>query len=205
MAAESFYLPPARNFLSMHTSPPRSGWARGAPPDRHPGGREDRDESCAWRRHMAPRPIPEGHHTATPYLIVKGAAEALEFYKKAFGARETMRFATPGGQIGHAEIRIGDSIIMLADEYPDMGYRSPQSLGGSPVSILLYVEDVDRWFERAVAAGGKVTRPVADQFYGDRTGTLIDPFGHVWSIATHVEDVSIEEMQRRAKAQTDKH
>ncbi len=150
---------------------------------------------------MAPRPVPEGRHTATPYLIVKGAAEALEFYKKAFGARETMRFATPGGQIGHAEIRIGDSMIMLADEYPDMGYRSPRSLGGSPVSILLYVEAVDRWFERAVAAGGKVTRPVADQFYGDRTGTLIDPFRHVWSISTHIEDVSLEEMQRRAQAQ----
>ena len=154
---------------------------------------------------MAPRPKPEGYHTATPYLIVKGAAAALDYYKKAFGARETMRFAGPDGTIGHAEIKIGDSPIMLADEHPDMGYRGPQALGGSPVSILLYVEDVDRWFERAIAAGGKVMRPVADQFYGDRTGTLIDPFGHVWSISTHVEDVSLEEMQRRAKAQTDKH
>ncbi len=153
---------------------------------------------------MAPRPIPEGYHTATPYLIVQGAAAALAYYKKAFGARETMRFESPGGKIGHAEIRIGDSTIMLADEHPDMGYRSPQSLGGSPVSILLYVEDVDRWFERATAAGGKVTRPVADQFYGDRTGTLIDPFGHVWSISTHVEDVSPEEMHRRASAQMGK-
>ncbi|PYS97082.1 MAG: glyoxalase [Acidobacteria bacterium] len=150
---------------------------------------------------MAPRPIPEGYHTATPYLIIKGAAAALEYYKKAFGARETMRFDAPGGKIGHAEIKIGDSTIMLADEHPDMGYRGPQSLGGSPVSILLYVEDVDRWFKRAIAAGGKVTRPVADQFYGDRTGVLVDPFGHVWSIATHVEDVSPEEMHRRAKAQ----
>jgi len=149
---------------------------------------------------MAPRPIPEGYHTATPYLIVKGAAEALEFYKKAFGARETMRFVAPDRRIGHAEIRIGDSPIMLADEHPDMGYRSPQSIGGTPVSILLYVEDVDRWFERAIAAGGKVTRPVANQFYGDRTGTLTDPFGHVWSISTRVEDVSLEEMHRRAKA-----
>jgi len=149
---------------------------------------------------MAPRPIPEGYHTATPYLIIKGAAAALDYYKKAFGARETMRFDAPGGKIGHAEIKIGDSTIMLADEHPDMGYRGPQSLGGSPVSILLYVEDVDRWFKRAVAAGGKVTRPVADQFYGDRTGTLVDPFGHVWSIATHVEDVSPEEMNRRAQA-----
>ena len=150
---------------------------------------------------MAPRPIPEGYHTATPYLIVKGAAKALEFYKKAFGARETMRLASPNGEIGHAEIRIGDSAIMLADEYPDMGYRSPKSIGGTPVSILLYVEDVDRWFERAIAAGGKVARAVANQFYGDRTGTLTDPFGHVWSIATRVEDVSPEEMRRRAKAQ----
>ena len=149
---------------------------------------------------MAPRPIPEGHHTATPYLIVKGAAQALEFYKKAFGARETMRFEAPGGKIGHAEIKIGDSTIMLADEHPDMGYRSPKSLGGSPVSILLYVEDVDRWFNRAIAAGGKVSRPLADQFYGDRTGVLVDPFGHVWSIATHVEDVTPEEMDRRVKA-----
>ncbi len=151
---------------------------------------------------MAPRPIPEGYHTATPYLIVKGAAEALEYYKKAFGARETMRFAAPGGKIGHAEIRIGDSAIMLADEHPDMGYRGPQSIGGTPVSILLYVEDVDRWFERAIAAGGKVMRPVAEQFYGDRTGTLTDPFGHVWSISTHVEDVSPEEMHRRETAKT---
>jgi len=151
---------------------------------------------------MALKPIPQGYHTATPYLIVKGAAKALEFYKRAFGARETMRFTTPDGEIGHAEFRIGDSAIMLADEYPEMGYRSPHSIGGTPVSILLYVEDVDRWFERAIAAGGKVARPVANQFYGDRTGTLTDPFGHVWSIATRVEDVSVEEMHRRAKAQT---
>ena len=145
-------------------------------------------------------PVPTGYHTATPYLIIKGAAKALEYYKKAFGAKETLRFAAPGGTIGHAEIQIGDSMIMLADEYPDMGYRSPLSLGGSAVSILLYVEDVDRWFDRAIAAGGKATRPVADQFYGDRSGTLTDPFGHVWTISTHVEDVSLEEMNRRAKA-----
>src|SRR2546428_9358949 len=150
---------------------------------------------------MALKPIPEGYHTATPYLIVKGAVKALEFYKRAFGAREPTRFTTPDGEIGHAEFRIGDSVIMLADEYPDMGYRSPKSIGGTPVSILLYVEDVDRWFERAIAACGKVARPVANQFYGDRTGTLTDPFGHVWSIATRVEDVSPEETRRRAKAQ----
>lgn len=149
---------------------------------------------------MAPKPIPEGYHTATPYLIVKGAAEAIEFYKKAFGARELMRFADPSGKVGHAEIKIGNSPIMLADEYPDMGYRGPQSLGGSAVSILLYVEDVDRLFAQAIAAGGKVDRPVKDQFYGDRSGTLKDPFGHVWTIATHKEDLSPEEMHRRAAA-----
>jgi PhnB protein len=149
---------------------------------------------------MAPTPIPEGYHTATPYLIVKGAAKALEFYKKAFGARETMRFDAPGGLVGHAEFRIGNSMFMIADEYPDMGYRGPLSYGGSAVSILLYVEDVDRWFDRAIAAGAKATRPVADQFYGDRSGTLTDPFGHVWSISTHTEDLSVEELHRRAKA-----
>ncbi|MBI4229521.1 MAG: VOC family protein [Planctomycetes bacterium] len=149
---------------------------------------------------MAPKPIPEGYHTATPYLIVKGAAEAIEFYKKAFGARELMRFAQPGGKVGHAEIKIGNSPIMLADEYPDMGYRGPKSLGGTAVSILLYVEDVDRLFAQAIAAGGKVDRPVKDQFYGDRSGTLKDPFGHVWTIATHKEDVSPEEMHRRMAA-----
>jgi PhnB protein len=163
-------------------------------------GRQAETAQVGKEADMAPRPIPEGYHTATPYLIIKGAAAALEYYKKAFGAREIMRFATPGGMIGHAEIKIGDSTIMLADEHPDMGYRSPKSLGGSPVSILLYVEDVDRWFERAIAAGGKVERPLANQFYGDRTGVLVDPFGHVWSIATHVEDVSAEEMDRRVKA-----
>ena len=147
-----------------------------------------------------PKPVPDGYHTATPYLIVKGAAQAIEFYKKAFGATELMRMAQPGGKIGHAEIKIGDSPIMLADESPEMGARSPQSFGGSPVSILLYVEDVDTIFSQAVAAGAKVQRPVADQFYGDRTGGIEDPFGHVWYIATHTEDVSPEEMRRRAAA-----
>jgi PhnB protein len=145
-----------------------------------------------------PKPIPDGYHTATPYLIVKGAAEAIEFYKKAFGATELMRMPQPGGKIGHAEIKIGDSPIMLADESPDVGARSPQSIGGSPVSIMLYVEDVDRIFSQAVAAGAKVKRPVADQFYGDRTGGIEDPFGHLWYIATHKEDVSPEEMRKRA-------
>ncbi len=146
------------------------------------------------------KPIPEGYHTATPYLIIKGAADAIEFYKKAFGATELMRMSSPGGKIGHAEIKIGDSVIMLADEAPEMNARSPQSFGGSPISILLYVEDVDAVFNRAVAAGAKVERPVTDQFYGDRIGGLTDPFGHAWYISTHKEDVSPEEMKKRAAA-----
>jgi PhnB protein len=150
---------------------------------------------------MATRsPIPEGYRTATPYLIVKGAAEAIEFYKRAFGATEMLRMADPQGRVAHAEIRIGDSVIMLADEHPAMGYRGPRALGGSSVSILLYLDDVDTVFERAVRAGAKALRPVADQFYGDRSGTLEDPFGHVWTIATHVEDVPPEELKRRAEA-----
>jgi PhnB protein len=149
---------------------------------------------------MATKPIPEGYRTATPYLIVKGAADAIEFYKRAFGATEILRMADPQGRVGHAEIRIGDSVIMLADEHPAMGYRGPRALGGSSVSILLYLEDVDAVFERAVKAGAKALRPVANQFYGDRSGTLEDPFGHVWTIATHVEDVPPEELQRRAEA-----
>ena len=149
---------------------------------------------------MTVKPIPDGYHTATPYLIVKGAAGAIEFYKKAFGATELMRLADPSGKVGHAEIKIGNSPIMLADEFPEMGFRGPQSLGGSTVSILLYVEDVDARFSRAIAAGAKVVRPVQDQFYGDRSGTLADPFGHVWTIATHKEDVSPEEIHNRFEA-----
>jgi len=149
---------------------------------------------------MTTKPIPDGYRTATPYLIVKGAADAIEFYKRAFGATELLRMADPQGRVGHAEIKIGDSVIMLADEHPTMGYRGPRSLGGSSVSILLYLEDVDGVFERAVKAGAKAQRPVMDQFYGDRSGTLEDPFGHVWTIATHVEDVEPEEMKRRAEA-----
>jgi PhnB protein len=146
---------------------------------------------------MAVKPIPEGYSTATPYLIIKDAARAITFYKQAFGASELMRFADPSGKVGHAEIKIGNSPIMLADEHPDMGYRSPQALGGTPVSILLYVEEVDARFRQALAAGAKETRPVQDQFYGDRSGTLVDPFGHVWTLATHKEDVSLEEVRRR--------
>jgi PhnB protein len=146
------------------------------------------------------KPVPEGYHTATPYLIIKDAAKAIEFYKKAFGAKEMMRMSQPDGRIGHAEIKIGDSPIMLADEFPEMGARSPQSLGGSPVSILLYVENVDAFAKQAVTAGTKVVRPVKDQFYGDRSGSFEDPFGHQWHIATHVEDVAPEEMHKRAAA-----
>lgn len=146
------------------------------------------------------KPIPDGYHTVTPYLIVQGGAAAIDFYKKAFGAIELFRMAQPDGRIGHAEIKIGDSPIMLADEYPEMKYLGPKTLGGSPVSILLYVEDVDTVYDQAIAAGGKQDRPVEDKFYGDRSGSLIDPFGHVWHIATHKEDVTPEEMDKRAKA-----
>jgi PhnB protein len=149
---------------------------------------------------MAIKPIPDGYRTVTPYLIVKGAADAIDFYKRAFGATEMLRMADPQGRVGHAEIKIGDSVIMLADEHPSMGYLSPRSLGGSSTSILLYLEDVDGVFERAVKYGAKAQRPVANQFYGDRSGTLEDPFGHVWTVATHVEDVPPEEMKRRAEA-----
>jgi PhnB protein len=143
------------------------------------------------------KPIPEGYHRVTPYLVVDGAADAIAFYKAAFGATEVMRMPAPDGRIGHAEIKIGDSIVMLADGSPEMGYKSPRTLGGSPISLLLYVEDVDRVVDRAVAAGAKLTRPVADQFYGDRTGGIEDAWGHQWYVATHVEDVSPEEMKRR--------
>jgi PhnB protein len=149
---------------------------------------------------MAVKPIPEGYHTATPYIIVDGGAAALDYYKKAFGAREIMRFPGPGGKIMHAEIQVGDSIMMLADEHPQMGALSPKTLGGSAISIMLYVEDVDSMFNKAVAAGGKVIRAVTDQFYGDRAGTFEDPFGHKWTISTHTEDVPPDEMARRAEA-----
>lgn len=149
---------------------------------------------------MAVKPIPDGYHSVTPYLIVKGGASAIDFYKKAFGAKELLRFPGPGGALMHAEIQIGDSPIMLADEMPGMPHRSPKSLGGTPVSIMLYVEDADAVFNRAVAAGATVQRPVVDQFYGDRSGTLEDPFGHVWTVGTHKEDVSSEEMKKRSEA-----
>ena len=152
----------------------------------------------------ATRYIPEGYHTVTPYLIVRGAAQALEFYRKAFNAKELYRLPMPDGKVGHAELRIGDSQVMLADEMPEMSIRGPQSLGGSPVGMCLYVEDCDALFNQAVSAGAKVERPLADQFYGDRSGTVIDPYGHKWTIATHKEDVTPEEMQRRMAQQAPK-
>ena len=149
---------------------------------------------------MAVKPIPDGYHTVTPYLIIAGAAAALEFYKKAFGARELFRHPGPDGKIGHAEIKIGDSPIMMADEFPQMGFKGPKSLGGSPVGILLYVPDVDAMFKQALDAGAKVLKPLQDMFYGDRSGSVEDPFGHVWTLSTHKEDVSPEDMQKRAAA-----
>ena len=147
---------------------------------------------------MAVKPIPEGYHSVTPYLTLDDATRAIEFYKKAFGAVELMRMPAPGGRIGHAEIKIGDSPIMLADENPEMGNRSPRKLGGSPISLMVYVKDVDAQVAQAVAAGGKLVRPVADQFYGDRTGGIDDPFGYHWYLATHVEDVPPDELAKRA-------
>jgi PhnB protein len=147
---------------------------------------------------MATKAIPEGYATATPYLIVKGCADAIEFYKRAFGATEQFRMNDPGGGVVHAEIRIGNSNIMLADEHPERGYTGPRSHNGSPVAIMLYVEKVDDVFNRAIEAGAKSRQAVENQFYGDRSGTLEDPFGHTWTIATHVEDVPPDEMKRRA-------
>lgn len=146
-------------------------------------------------------PIPAGYHSITPYLMVREGARAIAFYREAFGALEVMRFNDPNGRIAHAEIRIGDSHVMLADE--NEMFVGPQTLGGAGVSLVLYVADVDATFAQAVAAGATVRRAVADQFYGDRMGTLADPFGHVWSIGTHREDVSLEEMQRRMAAMHD--
>ena len=143
-------------------------------------------------------PIPDDYRGATPYLCVKGAAKAIDFYTRAFGAKEQMRMQQPDGRIGHAEVRIGAAPIMLADEFPEMEFRSPQSLGGSAVNILVYVENVDALVKRAVLAGATLARPVADQFYGDRVGVLKDPFGHSWSFASRIEDLTPEEMLRRA-------
>ena len=146
------------------------------------------------------KPIPEGYHSITPYLIVKDGVRAIEFYERAFGARELFRMMRPDGRVGHAELEIGDSRVMLADEHPEMGYVGPRTIGGTPVSLHLYVDDVDRRFRQAIDAGGVEKRPVEDQFYGDRSGTFEDPYGHLWHLATHKEDLSPEEISKRADA-----
>jgi PhnB protein len=146
------------------------------------------------------KPIPEGFHTATPTLVVRNAAQAIEFYKKVFGAKEIMRMPSPDGKISHAELKIGDSIIFLSDEFPNMGGKAPQTLGGFTGGIYLYVEDVDDVFERAIDAGGKAATPVTDMFWGDRHGNFVDPFGHSWGVSTHTEDLSEQEMGKRAQA-----
>ena len=144
------------------------------------------------------KPIPEGYPEITPYLAVDGANDAIDFYTTVFGARERMRMQGPGGKVGHAELEIGNSLIMLADEFPDMGHRGPKSLGGTPVTISVYVEDVDDAFQRAIEEGAKELRPVENQFYGDRSGQFEDPFGHRWNVSTHVEDIPPAEMEKRA-------
>jgi PhnB protein len=149
---------------------------------------------------MATMPVPEGYHTVTPYLHVDDAEQAIDFYKKAFGAKERMRMEAPDGRIAHAEIEIGDSLVMLSDPFPQSSVRTPKELGGTTAGVFLYLEDVDAVVKRAVGAGATVTMEVADQFWGDRFGSVTDPFGHSWSIATHVEDVPPEEMAERAKA-----
>jgi PhnB protein len=145
------------------------------------------------------KPIPDGYSVVSPYLFIRGAAKALDYYKLVFGAKERMRMEMPGGAIGHAEIQLGDSVVMLADEFPQMDCRGPESYGGSPVSLHMYVADVDAVVAKAVAEGAKIKRPVQNQFYGDRTGAVVDPFGHTWHLATHVEDLSPEEIARRAE------
>lgn len=151
---------------------------------------------------MSVQPIPEGYHSVTPYIVVDDAAAALDFYKRAFGAEEVLRMPM-GDRIGHAEIRIGDSFVMLADEFPEYGKLGPKSRGGPTASLMIYLEDVDAAFARALEAGATQERPVEDQFYGDRSGSLVDPFGHSWMLSTHIEDVPEDEMQRRMKEMAD--
>ena len=146
------------------------------------------------------KPIPDGYHTVTPYLALDDAAEAIEFYKRAFGAKERVRMEAPDGKIGHAELEIGDSLVMVSDTFPDATTRSPHDLGGTTAGVFLYVSDVDAVVKRAVGEGAAITMEVADQFWGDRFGSIVDPFGHSWSIATHVEDLSPEEIAERGKA-----
>jgi PhnB protein len=164
----------------------------------------DESAKMSWKEEVmaSVNSIPKGYHSVTPYLIVKDAAKALDFYKKAFNATELFRMQGEDGKIGHAEIKIGDSPVMLADEMPERGYKSPQSVGGTPVSLMIYVEDVDAIAKQAEGAGIKVKQPVKDQFYGDRSGNFEDPFGHIWTIATHIEDVAPEEMKRRIAKMT---
>ncbi len=154
---------------------------------------------------MPVKPIPDGYHSLTPYLVVKGAAEAIDFYKQAFGATERMRLQGPDGKVGHAELDIGDSVFMLADEHPEMGAVGPETVGGTPVSLLIYCENVDEVFQRAIEAGAIEMRPIKDQFYGDRSGMVRDPYGHHWSIATHVEDVTPEQIAERLAAMEGQH
>jgi PhnB protein len=149
---------------------------------------------------MAVKPIPDGYPRVTPYLYIDGAAAAIEFYGNVLGATERMRMGGPDGKVGHAELQLGDSVIMLADEHPDMNIRGPKSIGGTAVSLSVYVEDVDAVFAKAIKAGATELRPVEDQFYGDRLGHFEDPFGHHWSVATHIEDVPPAEMEKRAAA-----
>ena len=148
----------------------------------------------------AKKPVPEGFHTVTPHLVFRDTAKAIDFYKRAFGAQELNRMEGPGGKIGHAELKIGDSIIFLADEFPQGNCKAPQTVGGTTCSLNLYVEDVDSSFQKAVDAGAKTTMPVADMFWGDRYGVLTDPFGHAWGLATHKEDLSPQEIEERAQA-----
>ena len=148
------------------------------------------------------KPVPDGYHSVTPYLTLRNASEAIAYYKKAFGATEQVRMDMPGGKVGHAELRIGDSLIMLSDHFPEMPdsvCKDPKALGGTTIGLHIYLDQVDVRFEQAVKAGGKILRPLNDKFYGDRSGTLEDPFGHIWTLSTHVEDVSPEEMERRMK------
>jgi PhnB protein len=151
---------------------------------------------------MAVKPIPDGYPRVIPYLVVDGASNAIDFYTKVLGAKEEVRMGGPDGKVGHAELRIGDSVVMLADAFPGMGMQDPESIGGTPVSIVVYVEDVDTIFAAGLAAGAKEVEAVENKFYGDRAGTFDDPFGHRWNIMTHVEDVSPEEMEKRMAAFT---
>ncbi len=150
------------------------------------------------------QPVPEGYHHVTPYLVIKGAAAAIDFYKKIFGAIEVVRMPQPDGRVGHAELKFGDSYVMLADEFPETNVVGPKTLGNTSVGLLLYVDDVDQTVERAVALGAKIIKPAQDQFYGDRNATLEDPFGHKWTVAVHIEDVTPEEMKRRMAAMAKK-